>query len=886
MLEEKKENDILWELEQKKDISNIDENNLDIEDISNILSENKVQKQETLSENISTIFDINIKSLDDLINILLQNEYDFLAMEPNSDFVKISFKKDSILKETKNIKFHIYLNILLKAKKVAKLNLEDNSLEQKWSGEYDFNNKKLEVLAKTVPGELWESLFLKVKISEKKQEQKLQKKTITTSQAFWFLWAILLVALIVGSIFLTFVVFNAQTPQDVAFFTNLWINLNDINSFLLKLTTVIFSVFIIFESIVLIISLFKVILTKKEFKRKKTIWTITSIFLAVILFGTWTLWINLDKAIKSLPNWQEMSLWNIQLYDNNLLVSSKFSKESAIIRDYKNIIWPVDIKFDLKYLVSQEQRKWFQINKYIWDFGDGETLETQSPETVHTFDKKWIFAVKLILQWVDNRFPNKITTKDVLEAPSIGINYLVKIEEETLTNWWRTVSFDARDLKALGQVEWYLESDIEKPVYEWYLFQPSKVYFEKELIWMKIKSEWKKNMDRIFVVSWETSTIKWEIEYEKSIDNDLNYTFKAKNVENSFWDGFIKTFKWIIWGREFLKQADLLDLEESSKINFKFDNYWRYIVKLILINSVWKSTEITKEITMVKTMNLVNRIDIYENNQKIEKVKYDEKTKEYFLYNLWSPTTLKFDAKNVRSDNPLYYLEEVSWDVWSDWAIEEKWKYLTKNFDLEWFEEITVKYKFVHRKNENEVIEVKEKINLEFITKEAIIVLNLKADSEYAPAVVSFDASLSKIKDDNIVKFIYDYGDGIVQEGDAINPWHRYLREWNYTIKLTVVTESWKEYTTTKSLILKPTNVKVDIKVSMRKAPVWQEIDFLSTWSVWQIIWYHWDFGDGTTSSEANPSHAFKKPWIYNVKLSLDFINNNTLSNEIEIEVE
>jgi|GEM_PF-5806300 len=37
---------------------------------------------------------------------------------------------------------------------------------------------------------------------------------------------------------------------------------------------------------------------------------------------------------------------------------------------------------------------------------------------------------------------------------------------------------------------------------------------------------------------------------------------------------------------------------------------------------------------MLKSMNLINRIDIYENNQKLEDVKYDDKTKEYFLYDI------------------------------------------------------------------------------------------------------------------------------------------------------------------------------------------------------------------------------------------------------------
>ncbi len=878
--------DVLWWDETNKN-SQIDETNLDINDISNILTEETVESQETIqtstSEN-STIFDINIKSLDDLIDILFKNEYDFLAVEPNADLVKISFKKDSILKETRNIKFHIYSNILLQAKKVSKLNLEENSLEQKWSGEYVFNWKALEILTKVVPSEMWEVLFLKAKLAEKKVEKKVEKKSISPQVAFWFLGAILLVALILWAMFLTFVVFNAQTPEDVAFFTNLWINLNDINSFLLKLTTILFSIFIIVESIVFIIFLFKAILTKKEFKRKKTIYIVVSVILAILLFGTWTLWMTLDKIIKSLPNWQEMSFWNIQLYDNSLLTSSKFTKENSIIRDFSNIIWPIDIKFDLKYLVKDEQRKWFNITKYSWDFGDGNVAETQSPEIIHTYDKKWLFQVKLTLEWIDLRFPDKKTTKDAWEMPTIWINYLINISQKELPNWWKTISFDARDLKSLWEIEWYLESDTSKPVYEWYLFQPSKIYFDKEAIWMKIKKDEAWNgMDRIFVVSWDNSEINWKINYEASIDNDLEYTFKVSDIENNFWDWFIESFKWIIDWKEIVNNADVADLEKSSEINYTFDTYWKYDVKVIITNSVWKLVELSKEITTIKKMNLINNIDIFENNEKLDNVKYDQKTREYYVYGLWSPTTLTFDAKNIRSDNPLYFLDEVKWNIWN--ALET-WKYLTQDFNFEWFKEVWVKYKFVHRKNKDEIIEINEKINLEFVQRDAVLNLDLKSSSEYAPAIVSFDASLSEVKNDNIIKFVYDYWDWVVEERDAVNPGHKYLREWNYIVKLTVVTEKWKEYSITKSLVLKPQDFKAQISVSMKKAPINQEIDFLSTWSIWQITWYRWDFGDGSFSNDANPSHAYKIAWKYKVKLTLDFANNNVLSDEMEIEIE
>jgi microbial collagenase len=78
----------------------------------------------------------------------------------------------------------------------------------------------------------------------------------------------------------------------------------------------------------------------------------------------------------------------------------------------------------------------------------------------------------------------------------------------------------------------------------------------------------------------------------------------------------------------------------------------------------------------------------------------------------------------------------------------------------------------------------------------------------------------------------------------------------------------------------------VKIKASMTKdIPVNQEIDFLSTDSTGQIVRYYWEFGDGTSSSEANPSHAFKKAGTYVVKLTLDFANNNVMTNQIEIQV-
>lgn len=897
-LENPSNEDILWNI--KQDIPKEDWI-IDLETLSTFLTDNDVKTEESkkfdeekkLASNNKgikdwLIFDININSINDILDLLLINQYDFCMCEPISDNIKVVFKKDQIVKDTKYIKFHVYSNILIQAKKISKLNLEETTIEQKWTWEYQYKNQNLEVLSKVIPSSFWEILYIKTKQLDKNlNDKKNKRKSISLSTAFWFLWAIFFIALIIWASFLTFIVFNAQTPSDVSFFSSLWINLNDINSFLLKMTTAIFSIVVMIESVILIIFLFKALLTKKELKRKKIIYFILSTIILIITFTTWTLWIKLDSLIKKLPNWQEMSYWDVQIYDNELLKSDKFDKKNALITDYINLIWPIELKFDLKYLQKDELRRWFEIKKYIWDFWDWDTVESQNPEVVQKFDKKWNFQIKLILEGIDKKNPNKITRKSSSSMPMISITNLVKITENTIANWWKTINFDASDLKPLWDIEWYFQDDSTKPAYMWEIFEPSKIYFNEDAIWMLIRRDWKQwnSMDRVFIISWEKTKISWDIKYEASIDNDLNYNFKLTNLENTPWAWFIKSFKRTFENREITKYADILNLESSSQVNFHFSNYWKQTVKVLITNTTWKSTQIQKEIEIPKRIKTLNNIHFYQDDLEINDVKYDEAIREYSLYNIWIPTRLKFDAKLIKSDNPLYYLDKVTWNSWTDWDINNEDNYFEKTFNVKWNQQIKVNYKFVHRKDQNEIINLTDTIFLELVEKEANINFEIKTDSEYVPVIASFDASLSKVKNDNIVKFIYDYWDWITEERDAINPWHRYLKDWTYQVKLTVVTQTWKEYSKVKTIVFKSPVYEWKISVSMNKAPVNQEIDFLSTWSVWQVTDYHWDFWDGETSNEANPSHAYKKPWKYKVILTLDFSNNNVITKETVVEI-
>ncbi len=853
-------------------------------------------------ENENIIYDININKIDDIIISILKNWYDFAVLEPNNIYCKVIYKKDSIVADSKNIKLNIYFNIVLEAKKISNLNLWETQIEQKNIWEHAIRDKKIQVLTKTVPWSFWESVFLKCSIIKennnwnKNLKTNQKKKWISPWQAFWFLGWILLIALIMWWVFLTFIVNNAKTPSDVSFFKNLWINLNDVNVFLLNTTTLVFSIIILFLSLITIFVLYKAIFTKKEYKRKKIWFIIASIFFIIILLWTWVLWLALDKKIKSLPNWIEMSYWKIQIYDNNLLVNKDFWKQWSILTNTTNLIWPIDLAIDINYLKKDELQNWFLIKKYYFDFWDWTKEEffssddSQSNIVIHTYDRKWTFNIKITLEWIDNRFPDKLNTKkEVLESPSISITNLVKITKTSIPDWWLKVNFDASDLKKIWETEWYTEKNLDKYISNNYYFSPQIIY-KKEIIWLRVKEQTKKDKwwDRIFILDWEKTSTWWKIEYYQDIDNDLKYTFKVSDLDTSFWNWIITWFKWEIWDKVVQKNADLRDIKESSKAIITLDDYWDNDVILDITDSNGKTVRISEKIKTHKKIRLDNEVKFYysKDDSKIENIKYYKNTWEYIINDLSAPETVRFDARFIRSANSLYSLQNISWDIWWDWSYEYKWRNIEHTFEKEWTTEVVVKYVLNHRKKTDEKIEMMEKVIVYTIQRDVIIDLKIEKASEYAPTTVSFDASLSKVKNDNIVKFIYDYWDWTpLEERDAKNPWHIYKEKWTYEVTLTIETEKWKRFSTKKFVILKWEVNIINITTSLKKAPAWQEINFSRAWSNWHIVEYMWNFWDWTESIESSPSHMFEKPWIYKVKLKAIFANNNIEEKEVEVEI-
>ncbi len=844
------------------------------------------------------IFDVNISSVTDILTILVEKEYDFVVIEPTDDHVKISYRKDKIEKEVKLIKYPIYSQILIKSKTLTKLKVDESSITQEWSWEIRLKNKNYKLLSKTSPSNLWEKLFLKVVEDTNKLIKKVTKKT-SLNQILWFFTAGIFSLLLIGWAFLAFILFNSNNVADLTFFNNLWVDVWSIKDFTAKLVDGIFFSIIFIETIFLFIFTFKALLTKKDFKQKKIARTVLSIFFLFLVLISSFIWLTLSTKITSLTG---LNYWKIETYDNSKFLSNIFDENWSKINLNSRIIGPVTIRFDIEPFIDKLIADWFTPQSITWVFEDEEIEKPiEDFKLMKEFNKKGLFNVKLLITGLNLKQEIETLEKEIAK---VNIANIVEIKEKKIDNGGSIFDFDASDLKNLWKIKWYYIPDLNgksdseqtelvnnalaKEVLTGDLFT-SKIIFDQEVIlWMRIidTNDESDGLDKIFIISKdESDNINGEISYTRWIENDLEYEIKVKNPETAFWNWFIEEFKWKIWDKDITKEVDLTDLEGSSTIKYEFKEYGKHKIIVSLTDSRWQVKELSTIIDIPKKLKLRQELLINNAGEKIENLNYEKQLNEYYINEIWIPTQLGLDARLIKADNLLYTLKKVEWDYNSDWDIDATWKLVQYDINSEWNHTFTVHYTFVHRKVADDIIKITEKIYIESVTKDAQLNLNIKKTGNYVPIIVQFDASTSQVKNENIVKFIWDYWDWVVEERDSIVKWHKYTTPGDYEVKLTVVTESGEKHSISKKLILIPKPQVVQISSSMKKAPIWQGIDFLSDKSEGQITWYFWDFWDGSTSIEANPTHYYTKAGSYKIKLKLDFANNNVLEDTTTIDI-
>ncbi|WP_180272299.1 PKD domain-containing protein [Maribacter sp. 4U21] len=141
--------------------------------------------------------------------------------------------------------------------------------------------------------------------------------------------------------------------------------------------------------------------------------------------------------------------------------------------------------------------------------------------------------------------------------------------------------------------------------------------------------------------------------------------------------------------------------------------------------------------------------------------------------------------------------------------------------------------------------------------------------SGIAPLEVAFTGNQS-IDDVGILSHAWDFDDG--NNASVENPIHTFASAGTYTVELTVTDDAGLQDTASITIVVAANTAPVAVAsadVMQGEAPL--EVNFTGDQSTDDdvVVGYAWDFGDGTSSTLANPAHTFTVADTYTVVLTV-----------------
>ncbi len=133
-------------------------------------------------------------------------------------------------------------------------------------------------------------------------------------------------------------------------------------------------------------------------------------------------------------------------------------------------------------------------------------------------------------------------------------------------------------------------------------------------------------------------------------------------------------------------------------------------------------------------------------------------------------------------------------------------------------------------------------------------------DPQSAGGAINFE-NTSK----NATSYAWDFGDGNTSTDE--NPTHTYAKDSTYTVKLTATNSAGESNDKTATITLKGSSIQVVASFTFTEGTKGGTVIFTNTSE--NAIGYTWDFGDGNTSIEENPTHTYGENNTYTVKLTV-----------------
>ncbi|MBP7184997.1 MAG: PKD domain-containing protein, partial [Saprospiraceae bacterium] len=148
-----------------------------------------------------------------------------------------------------------------------------------------------------------------------------------------------------------------------------------------------------------------------------------------------------------------------------------------------------------------------------------------------------------------------------------------------------------------------------------------------------------------------------------------------------------------------------------------------------------------------------------------------------------------------------------------------------------------------------------------------------------------FDMSTSSTP---IVSHFWDFGDGTTSS--ETNPIHFFNNDGEYLVTLTTISQdscfsTFQQFISVGDIVMTDCYASFDYFQTTSQAPFQVLFQDYSDSFNGEITSHLWNFGDGTTSTETNPSHAFANIGSYNVTLTITSDScTNTITNQIFVQ--
>ncbi len=591
-----------------------------------------------------------------------------------------------------------------------------------------------------------------------------------------------------------------------------------------------------------------------------------AILVGIILFSLLAFWAFLFNKIGETV-WDG---WVINMYDN-ALYTNPLSRDDAEITQTNNLIWPIDIRFDITWNARQLiANGGMKIDSYEMNFdgarcndGDSEVRgsnPTNEQAIVCTFDSVKVYDIRGFYRWTDALWNEKEVS---MELSAVEIRWLVDIRTQKNTSGQDIMTLDASTLKLLGNPRWVkiganwslgIEETSSSVTYE----TTSQPLF----VGLKIFGD---TFDRVFVVEAEQrSNTQGTIEISPSEINPLEYTFALKNTSLDTTN--VVSIEWV------LDDGSLICKNQAEICTHTFSSYGERSIRARITLSDKTTYSLETTFSIDEPILLARHFTITDKTGK--KLNTDESfdpvIKAYVLENIIPPETLTFDARDVVSSNPGYTLKEVKWKFSDGKSIQEKeGERVTFEIANTFRYTLTATYTFVRNGSTDETKTARDSAIIDVEHKSLIPRIILQTTWDYVPARITVDGSQSRSENGEIKKFIYNFGEWKPDaEWDAIQI-YEYTTPGEKEITLTIINESGEKAQLKRVIVLKEAPKTLDFTTSLSPAIVSIPVDFSVIGESGQVESYIWNFGDNTpTERWFSVSHTFTNAWEYSVTLT------------------